>query len=119
MGLFFLGFGVVFLSSVIEISFHGFAKLDMCSKSYVKISPPIFSYMERTVDSGIPWASAASLQDKRFYNYKPLKSRSLKGKPKSQPLYLLQVSAGMQLEAYTSLYVFNHVLPFDMVPCQK
>lgn len=55
-------------------------------KSYGKISDPIFSYMKRIVDSGIPWTAAVSFQDKRFYRYALLKSCYLKGKPKLHSL---------------------------------
>lgn len=55
-------------------------------KSYGKISDPIFSYMKKIVDSGIPWTAAVSFQDKRFLSYMPLKSCYLKGKPKLHSL---------------------------------
>ena len=55
-------------------------------QSYGKISDPIFSYMKRIIDSGVPWTVAVSFQDKIFYSCVPLKSCYFTGKPKLHSL---------------------------------
>lgn len=57
-------------------------------KSHGKISAPVFSYINRIVDSDIPWMVLVGFQNKRFYSYAPLKSHYLKGKPKLHNLVL-------------------------------